>query len=296
MQAEADNDTRKGLPFDPNSVFGTLVIAIVLCLICSLLVSFAAVGLKEIQDRNRVNKMRRNVLAAAGIWNPSKHSDRDIDSLFKPIEIVLVNLPGREGVAAGSVNTQLDPVTYSQDSAMRDPQQSTVIPLEQDLAGIKRRELVSKVYLVRDAEGRLQTLVLPIYGKGLWSTLFGFLALEADGKTVKGITFYKHGETPGLGGEVDNPKWKAQWPGKIALNDDGTPVLNVTKPGYAKSESEVDGLSGATITSNGVRNTVQYWLGENGYGPFLARVRRGEFQTSGGADSAGTVGLVESDR
>ena len=122
-------------------------------------------------------------------------------------------------------------------------------------------------------------IVLPVYGKGLWSTLYGFLALAADTRTVRGITFYQHAETPGLGGEVDNDDWKAQWIGRVALDDEYQPQIDVVR-GVADPDTDyqVDGLSGATITSNGVEGLVDYWLGDDGFGPFLERFRNGELE------------------
>ena len=78
--------------------------------------------------------------------------------------------------------------------------------------------------------GDLEMVMVPIEGNGLWSTLYGFLALDADTRTVVGITFYEHKETPGLGGEVDNPRWKALWPGRKAFLDEGyAPKIEVIK-------------------------------------------------------------------
>ena len=260
--------------FNPNSLVGTLIVAITLCFVCSLVVSTAAVTLRPIQKKNEENKKKRNVLIAAGIWDKDENTDADIPELFESIETIAVNLPGRgdDFPEAGSENGEVDITSYNQLKAAKDPEKSIVIG-DDDIAGIKRRELVSLAYLIKDDSGSLQTIVLPIYGKGLWSTLYGYLALDSDGRTVKGITFYKHGETPGLGGEVDNPKWKAQWPGKEVLNKDGEPILKVTKPGNASEDNQVDGLSGATITSNGVEKTVRYWLGDDAFGPFLDRIR-----------------------
>ena len=113
-------------------------------------------------------------------------------------------------------------------------------------------------------------IVLPIKGYGLWSTLYGFLALDKDAVTVRGITYYQHGETPGLGGEVDNPTWKAKWPGRKAYDESWAPALRVIK-GQAgppsSSPHQVDGLSGATITSRGVNDMINFWLGESGFAP-----------------------------
>ncbi|MCA8999281.1 MAG: Na(+)-translocating NADH-quinone reductase subunit C [Planctomycetaceae bacterium] len=271
------------MPFNPNSVFGTLVVAVSLCLVCSLLVSIAAVSLRPMQEQNQLNKMRRNVLAVSGLAGDKHLSPKEIDELFEKVETQLVELPDANAEAVKDLEAG-EATDYDQAKAAKDPELSIQIPVEKDIAGIKRREMVSKVYLVKSDAGQLDTVVLPIYGKGLWSTLYGFIALGADGQTVKGITFYQHAETPGLGGEVDNPKWKAQWPGKVAVNESGTPVLDVTKPGNASKDTEVDGLSGATITSNGVENTVKYWLGENGFGPYLAKLRE-----SGDSDTNAAV-------
>jgi Na+-transporting NADH:ubiquinone oxidoreductase subunit C len=118
-------------------------------------------------------------------------------------------------------------------------------------------------------------LVLPIQGLGLWSTLYGFLAIDADGNTIRGITYYQHAETPGLGGEVDNPRWKSLWPGR-KIYDDGEPAIQVIKGAAgppAQDPYRVDGLSGATLTSNGVTFMLEFWLGPNGFGPYLDRLR-----------------------
>jgi Na+-transporting NADH:ubiquinone oxidoreductase subunit C len=131
------------------------------------------------------------------------------------------------------------------------------------------------VYLVKGEDGAVSQYIFPVYGKGLWSTLYGFIALQRDLQTVNGITFYEHGETPGLGGEVDNPVWKASWSGKLALTPTGEPQIDVIKgkvdAGTLQPERKVDGLSGATITSVGVEGLVNYWLGPDAFGPFIAR-------------------------
>lgn len=261
--------------FDKDSFKGTLIVAVVLCLICSLAVSTAAVALRPLQKKNAENKKKRNVLIAAGLWDEDEHTDSKIDELFEPITVVAVNLPGRsaDDPQGGTVNTSIDLATYNQRKAPKRDGQGILIG-DQDVADIRRREKVSLVYLVNDDSGNLETIVLPIYGKGLWSTLYGFLALEADARTVKGITFYEHAETPGLGGEVDNPRWKAKWPGKVVVDESGQPTIEVTKSGSARANYQIDGLAGATITSNGVENTVRYWLGPDAFGPYLEQFRK----------------------
>jgi len=146
-----------------------------------------------------------------------------------------------------------------------------------DLAKIKRRAKSVPVYLVMK-EDQIDTVILPIYGKGLWSTMYAFLALEGDTNTVKGLSFYEHAETPGLGGEVDNELWKKSWKGKKVFSPDWAPVIDLPKakvdPQRPEAIHQVDGLSGATLTTRGVKNLLRYWLGENGYGPFLANLRQ----------------------
>ena len=109
--------------------------------------------------------------------------------------------------------------------------------------------------------------------------MYGFLALESDLETVAGIGFYEHNETPGLGGEVDNPRWKASWVGKQAYSS-GQMAISVLK-GRAdmtlpEGNYQVDGLAGATLTTRGVNNLVQYWLGEQGFQPLIGHLKSGE--------------------
>jgi len=131
------------------------------------------------------------------------------------------------------------------------------------------------VYKRLDQAGRTELLVLPVVGQGLWATMYGFLALGSDMTTIRGLTYYEHGETPGLGAEVDSPRWQALWPGREAFDEYGRPVIEVVR-GRAGSVDvdphRVDGLAGATITSNAVTSMLQFWLGEHGYGPYLARL------------------------
>ena len=88
----------------------------------------------------------------------------------------------------------------------------------------------------------IESIILPMHGYGLWSTMYGFLAIEADGQTVKSINFYDQGETPGLGGEVVNPNWRALWKGKKVYSESGEVELGLIKGvvDTSKSGSEYD--------------------------------------------------------
>jgi Na+-transporting NADH:ubiquinone oxidoreductase subunit C len=144
-----------------------------------------------------------------------------------------------------------------------------------DIASIGRRANYAPVYILKEGDA-IKQVVLPVHGYGLWSTLYGFLALEGDFNTVRGLRFYEQAETPGLGGEVDNPKWRAQWAGKKIFDADGNVEIRVIRghvePNTANAEYKVDGLSGATLTSNGVTNLLQFWLGDQGFGPYLKKM------------------------
>lgn len=250
----------------------TILVAAILCVVCSVLVSTAAVQLRPLQENNREMERMRNILVAAGLYEPGI----DIrDTFDNKIEQRVVDLETGEYVDPSVI----DPATYDQRQASKDPELSIEIPPEKDIAGIRRREKYSVVYLV-EQEGELNQVILPIYGKGLWSTLYAFLSLENDLNTIKGITFYEHGETPGLGGEVENPNWLAIWPGKQAFSGDGTVQIEVTKNVQPGSNYQIDALSGSTITSRGVTNMLHYWLSSEGFKPYLDRLRQAN--TAGG--------------
>ncbi len=247
------------------SVGRTLLVALLVCLVCAVVVSTAAVSLRPVQQKNQVLDRQVNILQAAGLYQPGM----DVQQAFDTIERKFVDLETGEYVDK--------PESYDPLKAAKDPAESERLSSDQDIASIKRQENVSEVYLARDDDGNLSRIILPVRGYGLWSTLYGFLALEADAETVSGLGFYQHGETPGLGGEVDNPAWKGLWPGKKLHDDSGDVAIQVVKgtvdSGAAGAEHKVDGLAGATLTSKGVNNLVRFWVGEDGFGPYLDRMK-----------------------
>ncbi|WP_041523458.1 Na(+)-translocating NADH-quinone reductase subunit C [Gilvimarinus agarilyticus] len=255
-----------------DSIKKTITVTLLLCIVCSVVVSTAAVLLRPVQEVNKSLDFKRNILAAAGLLEKSDKAS--IESLFEErVTTQVVDL------ASGKFTDAVDPANYDQRKASKDPARSIDLSPDEDIAKISRREEYAVVYLIEGDSG-LETLVLPVRGYGLWSTLYGFLALESDLNTVKGFGFYEHGETPGLGGEVDNPSWKAQWEGKEVYDNDGEVELTVVKgkvdPQSQNADHQVDGLSGATLTSRGVANLVHFWLGEDGYKPFLTNLKNGE--------------------
>jgi len=251
-----------------DTVGKTITVALTLCIVCSLVVSGAAVLLKDMQVANKSLDLKRNVLAAAGMLK----EDVGVEEQFKSVTMKVVDLN------TGKFTDAVDPARFDQRKSAKDPSMSMSLSGDQDLAKISRRESYALVYLV-EKEGQLDKVILPVHGYGLWSTMYGFLALESDLNTVAGLGFYDHGETPGLGGEIDNPKWKATWKGKqVYQQDDVTLALvkGLVNPQSSNANWQVDGLAGATLTGRGVTNLVHFWLGDMGFQPFLSNLRSGE--------------------
>ena len=192
------------------------------------------------------------------------------------IQPVLVELSSGRIVPEDEVASELSPERFDLKSVAKNAETSHIVPPEKDVARIKRMPTHMVVYFVKDGEETVKT-VLPIYGMGLWTAMYGFIALDSELTTIQGFTFYEHGETPGLGGEIDNPRWKRLWVGKRAFDVEGNLRIKVIKGLVDASSSEaayqVDGLSGSTLTTRGVAQTVRFWLGEDGYGPFFDRMK-----------------------
>ncbi len=250
----------------------TIIVALSVCIVCSILVSAAAVSLRSRQEENKALDRIRNILLAAGL----PVDDDNIKNLYQEkVSPVMINLNTGMPVRDETLNETLSMEGFDIRTAASDRVYGRKVPADEDMAGIRRMPKYMVVYFIR-VNGKTEKIVLPIYGKGLWSTMYGFMALGRDLKTVKGFTFYEHAETPGLGGEVDNPSWKKSWEGKQVFDMDGKITVSVIKgkTDLSRPESiyQIDGISGATLTSRGVHNLVRFWLGPNGYGPFLKRL------------------------
>lgn len=251
----------------PNDSFQkTISVALALCIVCAILVSGSAVALRSMQKNNKALDMKKNILSVVGLLD----ENTNIDEVFKTVDQKVVDL--KTGEYVDSVNAE----AYDQRKAAKDPSQNVRIDPEDDLASIRTKAKYTKVYLLKDAD-QIKAIILPVHGYGLWSTMYGFLALEGDGQTVIGLNFYDQAETPGLGGEVVNPNWRALWKGKKVYDDSGVPVLKLIKgtvdSSKSGSEYQVDGLAGATLTSNGVSNLLRYWMGEQGFALYLEKIR-----------------------
>ncbi|MGR3814205.1 MAG: Na(+)-translocating NADH-quinone reductase subunit C [Cognatishimia activa] len=252
------------LALPPDSVPKTIFIAVSVCLVASMIVSAAAVALRPTQAVNALKDKQINILQVAGIYDPNK----DVLESFAAFEPQILEL------ATGEFTDQFDIATFDDRDAADDP--ATSVELDDDPAGIGRQGKFVTVYLLRDDAGEIDKVILPLHGYGLWSTLYGFIALEENGNDIFGLQFYEHAETPGLGAEVDNPRWKALWNGKKLADESGELQISVTKAvPAAGADYHIDALAGATLTTVGVHNLVNFWMGETGYQPFLDNLKAG---------------------
>lgn len=240
----------------------TFMTALILAAVCSFLVSGAAVALKPLQEKNKELERKKNVLIAGGVYSEGMN----IEEAFESIDIAFADMKTGEKLS-GNIDDY-----FNNFKQLSTGPGSIKLTKAQDLAGIKSIPAKVPVFMMKKPDGSISKVIVPIYGSGLWSTMYGFLALESDMNTVSGITFYEHGETPGLGGEIDNPIWKSKWEGK-EIYDGGSVALSIVKGG-AKGEHEIDSLSGATLTSRGVEGVIRFWLGENGFAGFFENIRQ----------------------
>tara|TARA_B100001167_G_scaffold185295_1_gene145383 strand:+ start:61 stop:870 length:810 start_codon:yes stop_codon:yes gene_type:complete len=254
-----------------DTLIKTLFVAISLCLVCSIIISLAAVGLRDQQKHLKQKDQQSKILSSAGLLTNQK----PIEELFLAIEERVVNLD------TGKYEESLDPESFNgkkfeSEDYSRDPLTSIRLRTKVDISSLKRRENFKKIYIYKE-ENKIKAIILPVRGLGLWGTLYGYLAIEPDLNTIIGLEYFSHKETPGLGAEVDNPRWKSQWRGKKIYSSSGEIKIEVLK-GLVDAESlekkhQVDGLSGATITSRGVTNMLSFWLGELGYAKFLNNLK-----------------------
>lgn len=240
--------------------YSTLILAFA----CSALVALAAVGLRPMQDTNRALDQKKNILIAGGLYDDTK----TVEEMFANIKTRLVDLPSGKFIP----ETELKVEDYDLAEARLDADKSTLLAKDDDKARIRRRENISIVYMVYDGT-QLSQIILPVRGKGLWSTMYAYVAIGADLNTISGVSFYEHGETPGLGGEIENPRWQSAWAGKEIYAQNGKTAFTIAKTKANPQDiHQIDGLSGATFTAKGVGDLMLFWFGDNGFKPFLEQL------------------------
>ncbi len=287
--------------FDKNSIGNTFFIAVSVCLVCSCLVAGAAVLLNPLQTQNKKRDILSNIIRVGGFKDRDVMLAGSIEACFESnFEVMLIDLETGDPEKGLELAREF---LLSQDKIAEDADDAAVIAeydqfkaalkvdegygitldKSEDVAGLSKVERVSPVYLLKGESGEIVRYIFPIRGKGLWSILEGFISVEPDFNTISGLTYYTHGETPGLGGEVDNPNWKAQWTlrennrgdlvGKKIFGDEGEVKIAVVK-GKGTGDYAVDGLAGATITSDGVTKMLDFWFGDKGFGPFIKKQKQ----------------------
>lgn len=282
-----------------DSMSNTFIVAVTLCLVCSLLVSAVATGLRSQQQANLELFRKSKVLEVAGLSPETiKQGGGVLETFSKRIESHVISLetgldaPEEAQKAMAEAGKNLGNDTndivqkYDQIWAARSKKNSVATQLPNskadDPAGLKYLEKYAHVYLLKSPDGKsVEKYIFPIRGNGLWGVMMGFISLQPDLQTVDGLTYYDHKETPGLGGEVDNPNWKSKWKGKLVYDSSGEVGLQVIK-GQADPESDynIDGLTGATITSNGVSDMLKFWMGPRGFGKFIKNQHPVKIETS----------------
>lgn len=244
-----------------------VLVVLLTALVCSSLVSAAVVVLRPIQLNNQLLDRSRNIMALTGLL-PADQSpdDEQMLDLFKSLDARMVNIDD------GRFDESIDPNTFNMRKAVNDKELGREVPSDQDVASIGRRSRYASVYMVWDEED-LNRIILPVRGAGMWSMLYGYIALETDFSTIAGMSIYEQNETPGLGDQITHPHWLEQWRGKQVYDERGLPRFQVNESevvaGSVSAPYEVDGLTGATVTGNAVTGVIRYWFGPHGYQDFL---------------------------
>ena len=250
-----------------DSAVRSLGVALAVAFVCALLVSTTTVLLRPVQRANieaaRIMQLVQQALPDAGASLQAED-----------LEAYVVEL------ASGRIESGMDAAVFDAEAAASQAETSIEIPREEDLARLRRRALHAPVYLVRGAERRIDTIILPASARGYQSILRAWLVLDGDAATLRALTVYEQGETPGVGTRIEDPEWQALWRNRPIYDADGIVRIGVaTRAGDESGPYAnflVDGISGATRSARGIDGMVRYWLGEHGFGPFLDRIREGE--------------------
>ena len=242
-----------------------LVMAFMVSAFCTLMVSGATVILRPIQSANQAaEQLARLESLVAGIPGMSSLLEQSGGTLGT----VVIDL------ARGSAAANVTPETLP--AALEDARNWTGLAASDDLAGLGSRPNYVQIYLLRGAGGDISLAILPISGAGYNGPIDAILALEGDMNTIAGLAITGQSETPGLGARIEEPAWLSQFAG-IRLADARGELRFAVARGAAGNPYEVDGITGATRTSNAMTRMVRFWLGPRGYGPLIAAIRRSEF-------------------
>jgi Na+-transporting NADH:ubiquinone oxidoreductase subunit C len=256
---------------DNQNPIKALLVVTVTALVCSILVTFTVVKLQPIQKSYQNIERNRALVQISGLTNDiNLLSDREIVNIFQKIEARIIDL------RVGQFDTKYNPDTFDTWTIDNNPELSIPIPTENDIAHLSRRSQLITVYLVKDKD-TMDRILLPIYGQGMWSKIYGFIALETDLNTIADIIIYKQAETSGIGDKILNSDWQSSWRKRKIYDDKGRLQIGI-KGGQSDQKSlvsvhQIDAITGATVTVDAVKNLVRYWFGVHGYEPFLDNFR-----------------------
>ncbi len=243
----------------------TIAMAFIVAAVCALLVNGATVILRPIQAANRAHeqqvRLEALISAIPGMSELIKQAGGDA------LSAVVINLD--TGWAAKDVTPE------TLETALQDPSHWRSLTPEEDIAGLGKRPNYAQIYILRDGEN-VSLAILPIAGAGYQGPIQGMLAIHGDMNTIAGLAITEQMETPGLGGRIEEPAWLAQFPGTKIRDPSGKLRFTIQR-GSSNNEYEVDGITGATRTSNAMTKIIRFWVGPDGYGKFFDAVRRGEF-------------------
>ena len=230
----------------------------------AFILAIMSTGLKPIHDLNEAIYAKKAILAAVEKKldiKASELSTEEVLSIFdSKIKQEVFDMKGNivspeQIVAAGYKGGLAESIDMKKED--KKPESERILPM----------------YTLTDDDGK-KTYILSVFGKGLWDKIWGNIAIEDDLRTISGVDFDHAAETPGLGAEIkDNEAWKRQFVGKKFVDKDGNITgVGVIKGGAKEPEWQVDGISGATITANGVDEMLKRGLGY--YGPVLKSLKK----------------------
>ena len=216
----------------------TFLYSIVLVVVVAALLAVVSLSLQPLQNENKQNEKRQNILSAIHVTSSAETSNKDFNQYIK--EQYVLNAAGemKEG----------DAFNIDVAGEYAKPAGERQLPV-----------------FVAEVDGA-KKYILPLYGTGLWGPIWGYIALDEDKSTVYGAFFDHSGETPGLGAEISTTHFTDQFQGKSIFENSELVGLLVVKGG-ANGNHEVDGISGGTLTSKGVENMIKSYLSY--YEPFL---------------------------
>jgi len=228
----------------------TLIFTTLVTMILAFILSSAYSSLEDITNSNIQADIKKNILSSLGFApsNKAPWTTENVEQIFKE-SIVSFVVDKSGNVIPGKLPQDIDPKVDTE-----------LYPLYKKIV-----------------DGKVDGFAIPISGKGLWGTMYGYFAIESDGATAKGITFYKHIETPGLGAEVDKPWFQQNFVGKRFIDNDGNLIGIQTIKGKVDESSDeayhqVDGITGATMTSRGLNEFLLKDL--KFYNPYFEQIRK----------------------